>query len=175
MFPGDFDGIVAGAAAADFDYLTAWSGVFYTITGTPGTSTFVTGDQWTAIHNEILRQCDALDGFTDGIIEDPDLCNFTPDSLSCSATPGQTSCLTCTQVETIRRVLSPLTEHAGNVLFPAMQPGAELDDSGYYYSGSPNQISQVCKSSRLSLLITSFLIQIRSNSAVGLVSIRYLQ
>ncbi|RAO67358.1 uncharacterized protein BHQ10_003370 [Talaromyces amestolkiae] len=62
-FPNDFDGVVAGSPAFNFINLSNWGARFLGITGTNTSDTFVTANQWgTLIHNEIIRQCDALDG-----------------------------------------------------------------------------------------------------------------
>lgn len=143
MYPDDFDGISAGAAAADCNNLVSWTGAFYLYTGTPSMTTFVTERQWTAIHNEVLRQCDGLDGVLDGIIEDPDLCNFNPDLLLCGSSSNDTSCLTPVQANTVRLALSPLYGEDGKLLYPAMQPGSEEEAFTWVYSGEVPLITEV--------------------------------
>lgn len=102
-FPDDFDGIVAGDPAISFNNLTSWSCHFLPLTGVEGSPTFVPLDMWSTIHQDILNQCDELDGVRDGVIESPDLCNYVPDSLLC--VQGQTSdCLSATQVEVSIRI-----------------------------------------------------------------------
>lgn len=58
-FPDDFDGIVAGAPAVDFNDLISWRASFYPITGAIGSENFISADAWkTTIHDEILaREC----------------------------------------------------------------------------------------------------------------------
>lgn len=137
-FPDDFDGIVAGAPAFDFNNLQAWSGSFYGITGEPGSDTFLTSAQWDLVINDIVKECDGLDGHLDGIIEDPNLCQYRPERLIC----GQgktTNCLTGTQAETVRKVYSPLYDATGTLLYPRMQPGGNSTAS--LWSGVPFQYS----------------------------------
>ena len=75
LFPNDYDGILVGAPALNFNYMSAWRASFYTITGAANSSDFITPETWQGlIHAEILRQCDALDGVTDGILATPSLC-----------------------------------------------------------------------------------------------------
>jgi hypothetical protein len=94
---------------------------------------------WSVIHEDILQQCDELDGLRDGILEDPDLCHYTPHNLTCA--PGQTnssSCLTPTQAETVRRIFSPLLNVDGSLVYPRMQPGSEIVGAPQtYYNGQP--------------------------------------
>jgi feruloyl esterase len=138
MFPQDFDGVVVGAPALAFNNLTSWSGKFYLETGAVNTSTFIPSSTWvTIIAQDILKQCDGLDGVMDGIIEDPTLCNYNPDSLICSGS-NTTSCITSTQANTIRQIFSPFLDSKGNLIFPRMQPGSELNGAPFiYYTGSP--------------------------------------
>lgn len=134
-FPEDFDGIVAGAPAIAFNNLTSWSGHFYTILGDTNSSSFVPTAMWSIIHDEILNQCDGLDGMVDGIIEDPDLCQFRPEALQC--VPGNsTNCLTGDQVVAVGKVFAPYYGVDGSLIYPRMQPGSEAIALYLYYSGS---------------------------------------
>ncbi|KAH7381088.1 Tannase/feruloyl esterase [Cadophora sp. MPI-SDFR-AT-0126] len=129
MFPNDYDGIIAGAPATDFNHLASWGGHFYPITGPNETDPrFVSATKWLAIHQEVLKQCDAeLDGVADGILEDPSRCFFNPDPLVCSSTNANTStCLTDLQAETVRKVYSPLYGEDGALVYPRFTPSAEL-------------------------------------------------
>jgi len=137
-FPEDFDGIVAGAPAIAFNNLTSWSGHFYPITGPPNSSTFVTTAQWAAVHLDVLKQCDGLDGLEDGILEDPSQCTYDPSGLVCpGSTINSTSCLTPTQVNTVRAVFSPLLNEDGDLVYPRLQPGAEIGASFVLFNGVP--------------------------------------
>lgn len=124
MYPEDFDGIIAGSAAADFNHLQAWSGRFVQLTGTDSTDDrFLTEDDWITVQSAIFSQCDAaVDGVDDGILEDPTLCQFDATVLS-NSTYG----LTDTQVSTVEKVFSELYDTAGNLLFPALLYGSQVD------------------------------------------------
>ena len=143
MFPDDFDGIVAGSPALDFNNLVSWRASFFPITGPSNSSEFIAASTWTnLIHNEILNQCDSLDGVIDGIIEDPNLCNFTPDTLMCNNNTLP-SCLTPVQVEMVRKIFSPLYGEDGKLIYPAMQPGSEGMAVNKLYAGKPFSYSEV--------------------------------
>lgn len=138
-FPEDFDGYVIGAPALAFENLTSWSGHFFVDTGVMGDPTFVPLSMWPVIHEDILDQCDDLDGYVDGIIEDAALCsNYTlSSSLLCSNTANSTACLTDVQANTVREIFSPVINNETNSLvYPAMQPGSELLAQYIYYAGS---------------------------------------
>lgn len=143
MFPEDFDGIVAGSPALDFNNLASWTANFFPVTGSINSPDFITPSTWTTlIHNEILKQCDGLDGVTDGIIEYPDLCKFHPDVLAC-ANDQVTNCLTTVQVEIVRKIFSPLYGGDSKLIYPAMQPGSEILAIQNLYAGKPFSCSEV--------------------------------
>ena len=127
-FPSDFDGIVAGAPAVRFNYLNAWSGVFYPIIRDAGPDGYPPNTTWSAIDAAILSQCDsALDNAADGILEDPTLCNFRPEVLICNSPNTNTSsCITGKQASTIRSVFSAVYGQNGTFIYPAMQTGPGL-------------------------------------------------
>lgn len=136
-FPGDYDGIVAGAPAVDFNNLYGSRANFFTITGGPGSRDYITVDTWTGlIHREVLRQCDGIDGVADGIIEIPSKCRFDPATLLCPA--DQTSdCLSAAQVKQVQQVYAPYTYPDGTLIFPRMNPGNELEAVQGLLAGKP--------------------------------------
>ncbi|KAF3771135.1 tannase and feruloyl esterase [Cryphonectria parasitica EP155] len=140
-FPDDFDGWVVGAPALAFANLSSWSGSFFAEEGTTNASTFVPLDMWPVIHDDILDQCDGLDGYVDGIIEDAGICHYNvSDAILCSsssAANASTACLTDVQANTVRKIFSPvINDEDGSLVFPAMQPGSELEAAYIYYTGS---------------------------------------
>ncbi|KAL8678307.1 MAG: hypothetical protein Q9186_005327 [Xanthomendoza sp. 1 TL-2023] len=139
ILPHDFDGIIAGSPTLDFNNLQSWRARFFTITGSNTSSHFIPKRTWKElIHEEILKQCDGLDGVVDGIIEDPNLCQFQPGALLCSQHDGiGTDCLTKQQVEIVRKIFSPFSGEDGNLIYPAMQPGSEIKAADLFYAGVP--------------------------------------
>ncbi|KAF1851312.1 feruloyl esteras-like protein B [Cucurbitaria berberidis CBS 394.84] len=135
-FPNDFDGIVAGAPAFAFNNLTSWSGNFYRLTGPPGSPTFVSPPLWARVHVDVLKQCDALDGLTDGVIEYTLKCNYDPSGLVCEGS-NSTNCLTPLQAETVKAVYQPLFDDNGDLVYPRLQPGAEITATSTFFNGVP--------------------------------------
>lgn len=129
-YPEDFDGIIAGSAASDLNHLIDWEGRFYLITGFGTDARSMSYDQWTFVHEQVLDQCDeALDGVADGIVEDSSICDFNSTVLLCSVS-DDTRCLTQTQVTAVDNVYSQLYDQEGNLLYPRLSPGTELDAAG---------------------------------------------
>lgn len=146
MFPSEFDGILAGCPGLDFNNLYSWRARFYTITGSVNSSDFIAASTWTdVIHAEVLKQCDGLDGVNDGIITDPNLCDFRPEALLCpKGTTNATAakCLTPVQVSQVRQIFSPFYGVNGSFIYPAMQPGSEDMAVLKLYAGAPFAYSQ---------------------------------
>jgi feruloyl esterase len=119
--------------------LTSWSATFYKIFGNANYSTFVpAGGQWALIYQEILNQCDSIDGVLDGIIEDPMMCQFRPEALQCPlGTTNFTACLTSTLVSAVREVFTDFYGVDGKIIYPRMQPGSELTAEYIYYTTGP--------------------------------------
>ncbi|KAI0543599.1 feruloyl esterase B [Xylaria curta] len=138
-FPEDFDGIVAGAPAVDFNSLYSWRASFFPITGAVNSPGFISPDTWkTTIHNEVLRQCDTIDGVQDGIIEDPVLCHVDTERLLCGYNNSTSmDCLTAEQVEVVKTIFDDYLWPNGTLLYPRPNPGNELLASDGLYSGNP--------------------------------------
>ena len=81
-FPGDYDGIIAGAPANYWTHLMAgdlWPGY----TTLQDAASYIPPAKYPLIHRAVLEACDALDGVKDGLIEDPRRCKFDPKILLC--------------------------------------------------------------------------------------------
>jgi pimeloyl-ACP methyl ester carboxylesterase len=130
-FPDDFDGIVGGAPATDFNHAIGAVGMISRYFGAPASPSeaspkWITPDLWALVSAEILRQCDSLDGVVDEIISDADACEFRPEALQCTI-DETANCLTPTQAEALRNLYSPLYGLQGQLVYPRFPPGAEAD------------------------------------------------
>ncbi|CAE6340027.1 unnamed protein product [Rhizoctonia solani] len=146
-FPEDFDGALTGAPA---QWLSRQNG-FNIYVGqlnmnetTPGevvpTSFFTTWAQ------EVLAQCDEIDGVKDNVILNPRLCTPDTSTVVCGAsTPSayvnSSTCITEGQATTLAAVYKNWTSSVtGELLFPSYDPGSE---SGWaaLLSGTPFGLS----------------------------------
>src|SRR5262245_42242153 len=101
-FPGDFDGIIAGAPAVNWVHLHAGRiAMNRAVNATPASS--IPPSKYPVIHQAALAACDARDGVTDGVLENPGACTFDPQALQCSG-QGDSACLSPAQVESARRM-----------------------------------------------------------------------
>jgi feruloyl esterase len=129
-YPDDFDGIVAGDPSWDQMRLYAarvWLNTY--VNRAP--AAVIPPAKYQMIHNAVLDTCDALDGVTDGVIEDPSRCSFDFASLACAG-GDRPDCLTKDQVETAKAMTSPIKDpKSGAVLHPGRYyPGSEVGWGG---------------------------------------------
>lgn len=123
-FPGDFDGIIAGAPANNWvNQKVAHIVVQQVVNRTADTR--IPASKYPVLHAAVMQACDRLDGVADGVLEDPRTCRFDPSVLACTGADAP-ACLTASQVETARVLYAPVTvPRTGEFVFPGMVPGAE--------------------------------------------------
>ena len=114
-YPEDYDGIIAGAPFQDIRTILGGVKNAKALFATP--SSYLPASLLPAIDAAVYAACDALDGATDGLIQNPAACTFTPSDLVCAA--GQTSgCLTQDQANFLTTYISPVRDEAGNLVYP---------------------------------------------------------
>lgn len=124
-FPTDYDGIVSGAPVNFFTHLMA--GSLWSASATlKDPASHIPTTRYPSINKAVLAACDARDGVTDNLIENPQRCSFDPKTLLCTGADEET-CLTAPQVEAARKIyaaaVNPRTKQE---IFPGMAPGSEL-------------------------------------------------
>ncbi len=126
-YPADFDGIVAGAPANYITHLQA-GGVYTSWVrlkdGENGAG-FIPPAKFPYLHKAVMDACDAKDGDTDGVINDPRRCKFDPKTIQCPGADGAT-CLTAAQVKTVQLIYAGAKYNDGKQIFPGFEPGSEL-------------------------------------------------
>jgi Tannase and feruloyl esterase len=129
-FPADYDGIVAGAPAYNWTALTA-SGAVDTKAILTGADAFIPPGKVAMIAAAVNAQCDALDGVADGVVNDPRICRFDPETLACKDGGDASKCLTTGQVATLKTIYSAKVDAKGSYVYPGFLPGAEDGRGGW--------------------------------------------
>ena len=129
-YPWAFDGIIAGAPAG---VQPAYINIFWrTLANMDDKGRALIGrEQLPAINQEIVRQCDALDGLTDGVIDDPWACRPDLSKLACRAGKSGEACLTKDQTAALMRIYRGAHLASGLRVAPGMAPGAEMNLAPY--------------------------------------------
>jgi feruloyl esterase len=128
-YPTDYDGIIAGAPVNFRTHQLTWE-LWVAQAVHKDAASYIPPAKYPAIHQAALNACDARDGVTDGVIDNPTQCRFDPQVIECKAGDAAT-CLTRPQVEAAQRIYSPaVNPKTKQEIFPALQPGSELGWGG---------------------------------------------
>ena len=134
-FPDDFDGIVAGAPAADFTGIGAQfiKDVRAQFPDPKNLTPLLPAEVLKSVAAQILEKCDALDGVKDGVMEDPRQCKVDVSTLS-----G----LSAAQIAALKTIYAP-TRAGGETVFPGQPFGGEGELAGWpaWISGSGAALS----------------------------------
>jgi len=123
-YPADYDGIIAGAPAYAFTHLMAQF-VWNSQALTTDPASYIPASKLPAVAAAVLSACDALDGVTDGLIEDPSKCHFDAAKLLCNGAETK-ECLTQPQVAALNKI------YAGpQGVNPGFAPGGETGLGGW--------------------------------------------
>jgi len=134
-FPQDFDGILAGANAFNWDrFITAelWPAVVMNQeVGAP-----IASAKLNAVTTEAIKACDGLDGIPDGIIQDPRACTYSATAFVCKANGGPSSdpnCLTPPEATAVDKIWDGPRDAKGNRVWYGLERGTTLG----FLAGSP--------------------------------------
>jgi feruloyl esterase len=137
LHPGDYDGIVAGAAPMLFkrDFVpgqgTPDMGAITGIAPILWKAPTLTKEKLDMVTKAALATCDAADGVKDGVINDPQSCKFDPASLICR--DGQTTeCLSKTEADVLNEAYAAGHSRGAEYYWKALGGG-----------DGPNKVSQV--------------------------------
>ena len=133
-YPGDFNGITAGAPAMNFTtqntFYHGWNARVNT--GADG-KPILTADKLPILHKAALAACDAADGLKDGIISDPLACQFDPAVTQCKPGQDPASCLTPAEVKVAGDLYAGAHSSDGaKLVIGGPLPGSELAWAGVY-------------------------------------------
>jgi feruloyl esterase len=122
-YPDDFDGIIANAPWVDqtgFTIGAMWNQ--RALSEAP-----VSPAKLATVARAVMNKCDAIDGLTDGLIDDPRACRFDPakDVPACTAGADGPDCLTPAQAGAMAKVYSGPVKSDGTSIFPGFMPGSE--------------------------------------------------
>lgn len=134
-FPGDFDGIVAGAPVADYtsQQMNAPGFLRALYDEDPYTEEPVLSAQKARLLGDVVYdKCDAIDGLEDGLITNPAQCtiDLEADLPLCDGEAGE-NCFTPAEVAAIDRLYSGLSDADGAQILPGIPPGSERMPGGW--------------------------------------------
>jgi hypothetical protein len=127
-FPQDFDGILAGANAFNWDrFITAelWPAVVMNQeVGAP-----IASAKLNAVSSAAIAACDGEDGIVDGLVQDPRACTYNASSFVCTASGGPSSdpnCLTPPEASAVNKIWDGPRDVNGDSAWYGLERGASL-------------------------------------------------
>jgi hypothetical protein len=116
-YPDDFDGIVAGAPAANMVSQNTIHHGWNVLANRDANGKFILlAAKLPLIHAAVLKACDRLDGLADGVIEDPRQCNFEPKTMVCKSGQDPATCLTAAEAAVVRKLHDGARDAQGRYL-----------------------------------------------------------
>ncbi|HEX4596198.1 MAG TPA: tannase/feruloyl esterase family alpha/beta hydrolase [Burkholderiaceae bacterium] len=126
-FPDDYDGILAGAPAFNWDrFIPAelWPELVMNLeVGAPVSQT-----KLNAVNVAAIKACDGGNGVIDGVIDDPRSCHFDPHALQCGkpGAPTDGTCLSKSEADAVQHIWQGARGPGGAFLWYGLEPGASF-------------------------------------------------
>lgn len=121
-YPEDYDGVVSMAPVYNLTVQTS-AAVRDNVLGAPGAT--LSAAQLGMVNEASLKACDARDGVADRLLADPRQCSWDPAELQCSSGRADASCLTPTQVRTLRTLYAGVKTKDGRFVAWPLSKGSE--------------------------------------------------
>jgi pimeloyl-ACP methyl ester carboxylesterase len=125
-FPAEYDGLVVGAPAINWDRFIPselWAQIAINKTvGGP-----ISVEKLNAVTKAAIAACDANDGVTDGIINDPRKCAYDPSALICKPGDQSATCLTPQESAAMGKIWNGPATASGERLWFGLERGAPLN------------------------------------------------
>ncbi len=124
-YPDDYDGIIAGAPAANWTRFQTGGHLWAVLALNRDPESYIPAAKLSLLDEAVRKACDAGDGVADGVLNDPRQCTFDPQVLACNAGTDPASCLTAKQVKAVKDIWSGARTASGSLVYPGYMPGAE--------------------------------------------------
>jgi len=120
-YPGDYDGVIAGAPGP-YMPLQSVRMLWFALQQKWNPAGALSDADWSLYERKATAACDAKDGVADGVISNPLACNFRTATLLCK--PGQTEdCLTAPKLKMLDLIRAPMRDEQGRVMDGGLFPG----------------------------------------------------
>jgi feruloyl esterase len=114
-YPADFDGIIAGDPAMDYHSTLLRFAVQKAALSSP--AAYLSPDTLRMVDKVVTARCDALDGATDGLVQNPAACPVKAADLICRDN-ATSDCLSPEQARVLQAYTTALHDRRGQFLYP---------------------------------------------------------
>ena len=116
-YPDDFDGIAAGAPANNMAVQNTFHHAWNVLANKDADGNYILlAKKLPLIHDAVIEACDSIDGVGDGVIDDPRVCDFDPDTLLCASGQDASTCLSPAEASVVRKLHDGATDARGHRL-----------------------------------------------------------
>ena len=155
-FPGDFDGIVAGAPFVEYsavNMMEVWMAQKIFQDNLAGNLAFdKDGDgipesltKWEILRGAVLAKCDEKDGIKDGVIDNPLRCDFKPEAdlarWMCAGDVNADGCFTRRQLQTVQHLYQGAIDSKGVQVSKGYALGSEWSWNSRFIAHKGNNLS----------------------------------
>lgn len=140
-YPQDYDGLIAGAPAANWTHFETGGHLWVVLSLNKDPESYVPATKLPLIENAVNAACDAQDGVTDGVLNDPRRCAFDARTLTCRAGQDVSTCLTPKQATAVNNVWQGARDSHGQQIYPPYMRGAENAGGWASYSTGAGPMS----------------------------------
>jgi len=136
-YPYYFDGIISGAPAMRTSMSNIgvrWVGVQLNQAaerdrnGLPVSGPLLNADERKLVIDSLKAQCDGLDGSNDGLLFNPQSCQFDVREIACDAGATDQGCLVPAKARAVHMAMQGPTDSRGVQIYPAFQYDPGIDD-----------------------------------------------
>ena len=148
-FQADYDGVVAGDPGNNRVHLNVGFLWAFAATHDANGNAILPGSKLPSLNKAALAACDGEDGIKDGIISEPEMCQFDPAVLLCKDKETD-QCLTATQVAAVKKVYTgPRNPRTGEQIIAGYSPGSESPEGDTWAHGWRTYITDRTEPMRL--------------------------
>lgn len=138
--PTAFNGLLVGAPAWWTSHLQPWTTKLGSYNLPTNASNHISTELFPTIGDEVISQCDAVDGVVDGIVSTPEKCAFNATALLCGTVGVNASaCLNQDQIGTLGNIYSDYYAE-GEYAFPGLELGSESQWAVLLGGTTPNNL-----------------------------------
>lgn len=140
-YPDDYDGLITGAPAANWTRFQTGGHLWAVLALNKDPESYVPSSKLPLIEKAVNAACDASDGVTDGVLEDPRTCGFDASALTCTAGADPASCLTPKQAAAVNAIWTGPRNSRGEQIYPPYMRGAEAAGGWASYTTGKGPVS----------------------------------
>jgi tannase/feruloyl esterase len=135
-FPEDFDAVMPIAPVYDLTGRGVIAAAWFTQAFSDGKGGSVLNQASAdAVHKSVLATCGAQAGVDLGLVTEPGRCAWKPEMIACKTAAGSPDCLMPVQVKAIQRLMTPVTNSKGQLLYAYPYiPGTETEWARWNFS-----------------------------------------